>query len=72
MRALEGVVFLLVISSPDVLLLLISSPWVDVYQAKCRSAPDFLLVPLSNIFNSRMHMVTPVLCVIFLLLGTRD
>lgn len=41
-------------------------------QPKCRAGPAFLSVLLPNIFNSRTHMVTPVLCVIFLFLGTSN
>lgn len=60
-RALEWMVFLLVVSSPDLLLLLISSPHVLFSQPRCRLGPAFLLVPLPNIFNST-HMVTAKLC----------
>lgn len=45
---------------------------VFFWQPKCRAGPAFLLVLLPNIFNSRMHMVTPGLCVVFLFLGTSN
>lgn len=52
MRALEGMLFLLVTSSPDLLLLLISSSCVFFCQPKCRPGPAFLSVSCPNIFIS--------------------
>ena len=67
MMTLEGMVFPLVTSSPELLLLLIF--FTLFYQSECTPRTASHFVPLPNILYST-HMVTPMLCVVFLFQST--